>query len=84
MPDEAYNSINNSDLRGFKKAYSDIAKYGQYGQIQIPSTTKTIGYEAFYEKLDKDGLIKEVINLFKFEICRKTEPNESKIKRALL
>lgn len=50
LPDDAYNSINNSDLRGFKKAYSDVTKYGQYGQIQIPNKIKTIGYEAFGEK----------------------------------
>lgn len=51
LPDDAYNSINNSDLRGFKEAYSSASELGKYGQIQIPSTTKTIGYEAFYEKL---------------------------------
>lgn len=50
LPPEAYNTINNFDLRGLKNKYSSVDVLSKYGQFRIPDRIASIGASAFKEK----------------------------------
>lgn len=58
LPEKAYNSINNWDLRGFKKDYDLPAVLKDYGQFKTPNRTVSIGSNAFNAKLTLSNGIK--------------------------